>query len=210
MKKSSLLVLSVVFVSAGVQAQPHNNWVSSDGQLVRSGFNTCWRNSAWTPETAHPSCDGAKVVVPPAPAPAPAPIPTPAPVVRQLPAPVVVPAAPTKLTFSAAALFEFDKSVLKAQGKAELDALLLKLKSLNWTTMTVVGHTDSMGPAAYNQGLSERRADSVKSYLVSQGLPAAAIQASGLGESAPLVDNATAVGRAQNRRVEVVVQGIAK
>ena len=130
--------------------------------------------------------------------------------VRQLPAPVVVPAAPTKLTFSAAALFEFDKSVLKAQGKAELDALLLKLKSLNWTTMTVVGHTDSMGPAAYNQGLSERRADSVKSYLVSQGLPAAAIQASGLGESAPLVDNATAVGRARNRRVEVVVQGIAK
>jgi len=123
---------------------------------------------------------------------------------------VVAPAAPTKLTFEAEALFDFDKAQLKAQGKNQLDGLLTKLKSLNWTAMTVLGHTDSTGPAAYNQGLSERRANSVKSYLVGQGLPAAAIQASGQGETAPVADNATAAGRAKNRRVEVEVIGTAK
>jgi OOP family OmpA-OmpF porin len=189
-------------------AQPYNNWVSSDGQVVRSGFNECWRNSAWTPETAHPACDGAKAV---APAAAPAPAPAPAPVAAaQQPTPVAAPAAPTKLTFAAEALFDFDKSAIKAQGQAQLDALLSKLASLNWTSMTVVGHTDSTGPASYNQGLSERRAASVKSYLVGKGLPASAIEASGRGEAAPVADNATSAGRAQNRRVEVEVQGTAK
>jgi OOP family OmpA-OmpF porin len=133
-----------------------------------------------------------------------------APAVVAVPPAVVAPAAPTKLTFEAEALFDFDKAQLKAQGKNQLDGLLTKLKSLNWTAMTVVGHTDSTGPAAYNQGLSERRANSVKSYLVGQGLPAAAIQASGQGETAPVADNATAAGRAKNRRVEVEVIGTAK
>jgi len=214
MKK--LISTALFALTAGVAfAQPYNNWVSSDGQVVRNGFNECWRNSAWTPETAHPACDGAKVVAPtaaPAPAPAPAPVaaaiqqPVPVPV----PMPVAAPAAPTKLTFAAEALFDFDKSVIKAQGQSQLDALLAKLASLNWTAMTVVGHTDSTGPASYNQGLSERRAASVKSYLVGKGLPASAIEASGRGETAPVADNATSSGRAQNRRVEVEVQGTVK
>ncbi|MDP4622751.1 MAG: OmpA family protein [Hydrogenophaga sp.] len=201
--KNLLAVLFVLTSSAAV-AQPYNNWVSSDGQVVRSGFNECWRTTAWTPETAHPDCGDAKAA-----APAPAPAAVPAAVVQE-PAPVAAPAAPTKVTFEAEAIFDFDKSTIKPQGKSQLDALLSKLKTLNWTAMTVVGHTDSTGPAAYNQGLSERRADSVKSYLVGQGLPAAAIQASGQGESAPVADNATAAGRAQNRRVEVEVVGTAK
>jgi OmpA-OmpF porin, OOP family len=199
--KNLLAVLFVLTSSAAV-AQPYNNWVSSDGQVVRSGFNECWRTTAWTPETAHPDCGDAKAA-------APAPAAVPAAVVQE-PAPVAAPAAPTKVTFEAEAIFDFDKSTIKPQGKSQLDALLSKLKTLNWTAMTVVGHTDSTGPAAYNQGLSERRADSVKSYLVGQGLPAAAIQASGQGESAPVADNATAAGRAQNRRVEVEVVGTAK
>ena len=203
----NLLAVLLVLTSSAVMAQPHNNWVSSDGQVVRSGFNECWRNTAWTPETAHPDCGGAKKVVPAAPA-APAVAAAPAAVAVQ--PPVVAPAAPTKVTFETEALFDFDKAQLKAQGKNQLDGLLTKLKSLNWTAMTVVGHTDSTGPAVYNQGLSERRADSVKSYLVGQGLPAAAIQASGQGETAPVADNATAAGRAQNRRVEVEVVGTAK
>ncbi len=202
-------LLSVLFVltSSAAVAQPYNNWVSSDGQVVRSGFNECWRNTAWTPETAHPDCGAPKKAAPVAPA-APAVAVTPAAVTVQTPVPA--PAAPTKVTFEAEAFFDFDKAQLKAQGKTQLDGLMSKLKSLNWTAMTVVGHTDSTGPAAYNQGLSERRADSVKSYLVGQGLPAAAIQASGQGESKPVADNATAAGRAQNRRVEVEVVGTAK
>jgi OOP family OmpA-OmpF porin len=197
----NLFAVLLVLTSSAAMAQPYNNWVSSDGQVVRSGFNECWRNTAWTPETAHPDCGGAKKV---APAVAAAPV-----AVAAQPA-VVAPAAPTKVNFETEALFDFDKAQLKAQGKDQLDGLLAKLKSLNWTAMTVVGHTDSTGPAAYNQGLSERRADSVKAYLVGQGLPAAAIQASGQGESAPTADNATAAGRAQNRRVEVEVVGTAK
>lgn len=194
----NLFAVLLVLTSSAAMAQPYNNWVSSDGQVVRSGFNECWRNTAWTPETAHPDCGGAKVAAPAAAA------------VVQATAPVAAPAAPTKVSFEAEALFDFDKSVIKTQGKSQLDALLTKLKSLNWTGMTVVGHTDSTGPEAYNQGLSERRAESVKSYLVGQGLPAAAIQASGQGESAPVADNTTAAGRAQNRRVEVEVVGTAK
>ena len=200
----NLFAVLLVLTSSAAMAQPYNNWVSSDGQVVRSGFNECWRNTAWTPETAHPDCGGAKKVAPAAPAVAAAPV-----AVAAQPA-VVAPAAPTKVNFETEALFDFDKAQLKAQGKDQLDGLLAKLKSLNWTAMTVVGHTDSTGPAAYNQGLSERRADSVKAYLVGQGLPAAAIQASGQGESAPTADNATAAGRAQNRRVEVEVVGTAK
>ena len=199
----NLLTVLFVLTSSAAMAQPYNNWVTSDGQVVRSGFNECWRTTAWTPETAHPDCGGAKPV-------APAAAPAPAAAVVQQPAPVAAPAAPTKVTFEAEALFDFDKTVVKPQGKSQLDALLPKLKSLNWTAITVVGHTDSTGPEAYNQGLSERRAESVKSYLVGQGLPAAAIQASGQGESKPVADNATAEGRAQNRRVEVEVVGTAK
>jgi OOP family OmpA-OmpF porin len=202
----NLLTVLFVLTSSAVMAQPYNNWVSSDGQVVRSGFNECWRTTAWTPETAHPDCGGAKKVAPVAAAtPAAA-----APAAVAIQPAVVAPAAPTKVTFEAEAFFDFDKAQIKPQGKTQLDGLLTQLKSLNWTAMTVVGHTDSTGPAAYNQGLSERRANSVKSYLVGQGLPAAAIQASGQGESKPVADNATAAGRAQNRRVEVEVVGTAK
>lgn len=204
MKK--LLSAALFALTAGAaMAQPYNNWVSSDGQVVRSGFNECWRNAAWTPETAHPDCGGA-----PAAAPAVAVV---APVVAApaaAPQPVAEPAAPTQQSFSAEALFDFDKSVIKPQGKSQLDALLAKLLSLNWTAMTVVGHTDSTGPAAYNQGLSERRAASVKSYLVGKGLSADAIQSKGMGETAPVADNGTSAGRAQNRRVDVEVDGTAK
>lgn len=201
-------IFAVLFVltSSAALAQPYNNWVSSDGQVVRSGFNECWRNTAWTPETAHPDCGAAKPKAPAVAAPAAAP----AAAVVQQPTPVAAPAAPTKVTFEAEALFDFDKTVIKPQGKSQLDALLSKLSTLNWTAMSVVGHTDSTGPASYNQGLSERRAASVKSYLVGKGLPAAAIQTSGQGESAPVADNATAAGRAQNRRVEVDVVGTPK
>lgn len=202
MKK--LLSAALFALTAGAaMAQPYNNWVSSDGQVVRNGHNECWRNAAWTPETAHPDCGGA-----PAAAPAVAAAPVAAAVAA--PQPVAEPAAPTQQSFSAEALFDFDKSVIKPQGKSQLDALLAKLSSLNWTTMTVVGHTDSTGPAAYNQGLSERRAASVKSYLVGKGLSADAIRSSGMGETAPVADNGTSAGRAQNRRVDVEVDGTAK
>ena len=108
---------------------------------------------------------------------------------------------------SASALFDFDKAILKEQGKAELHNLdeYIKSKALQVADINVIGHTDSMGSAEYNQGLSERRAMAVKEYMVSEGIDASIIDVSGKGESAPVASNDTDEGRALNRRVEIHV-----
>ena len=107
--------------------------------------------------------------------------------------------------------FKFNAVELPDEAKAKIDAMISQLMAdPKGSFFEIEGHTDSTGPASYNQGLSARRAASVKSYLVGKGLPASAIEASGLGETAPVADNATAAGRAQNRRVEVEVQGTVK
>ena len=112
-----------------------------------------------------------------------------------------------KHTVSATTLFDFDKSVLKPAGKAALHELDESIKSqgMRVVDINVVGHTDSIGTEAYNQGLSDRRAMSVKHYMVSEGIDGSIIDASGRGESDPVASNATAEGRAQNRRVDIHV-----
>ena len=130
-------------------------------------------------------------------------------------APVVVTETPPpppqvtseKVSFAAEALFDFDKAIVKPAGKAALDELLSKLVGMNTEVMVTVGHTDSIGSDAYNQKLSLRRAEAVKAYIVSKGIDAARVYTEGKGESAPVADNSTAEGRAQNRRVTVEVVG---
>ena len=129
---------------------------------------------------------------------APAPMPAPA------PAPVPV---SEKVSFAAEALFDFDKSIVKPEGKAALDDLLNKLAGMNTEVMVTVGHTDSVGSDAYNQRLSLRRAEAVKAYIVSKGIDASRVYTEGKGESQPIADNSTAEGRAKNRRVTVEVVG---
>jgi len=133
-----------------------------------------------------------------------APAPAPAPVAEPAPAPM-----PTseKVSFAAEALFDFDKSVVKPAGKAALDDLLMKLQGMNTEVMVTVGHTDSVGSDAYNQKLSQRRAEAVKAYIVSKGVDASRVYTEGKGESQPVADNKTAEGRAKNRRVTVEVVG---
>lgn len=115
-------------------------------------------------------------------------------------------AAPaSKVTFSADALFDFGKSELKPDGKAGLDGLVTRIKGINLEVAIAVGHTDSVGSDEFNQRLSLARANAVKAYLVSQGIDAARIRTDGKGESQPVADNATAEGRAKNRRVEIDV-----
>lgn len=98
--------------------------------------------------------------------------------------------------------FEYDKSDLTPQAKANLDKLVNIFNEYPDTDILVVGFTDSKGSDAYNQGLSERRANSVVSYLKSKGIKSSRLSSIGQGESNPRGDNDTEAGRAQNRRVE--------
>jgi OOP family OmpA-OmpF porin len=111
------------------------------------------------------------------------------------------------VTYAADAFFDFDKAVLKPEGRAKLDDLVGKVKDINLEVIIAVGHTDSVGSDAYNQRLSVRRAEAVKSYLVSKGIEKNRVYTEGKGEKQPVADNKTSEGRAKNRRVEIEVVG---
>jgi OOP family OmpA-OmpF porin len=119
----------------------------------------------------------------------------------------VVAPAPAKVTYAADALFDFDKAVLKPEGKAKLDDLAGKVKGINLEVIIAVGHTDSVGTDGYNQKLSVKRSEAVKAYLVSKGIEKNRVYTEGKGESQPVADNKTNDGRSKNRRVEVEVVG---
>ena len=186
-----------------------DNWRNGHGNLIwKNGTNElCWRDAGWTPATAAPGCDGA-LEAPKAAAPAPAAAaPAPAPAAKA-PAPAPTPAvAAQKVTYAADAFFDFDKSVLKPEGRAKLDDLVSKIQGINLEVIIAVGHTDSVGSDAYNQKLSVRRAEAVKAYLISKGIERNRIYTEGKGEKQPVADNRTAEGRAKDRRVEVEVVG---
>ena len=209
LNKVAMLFASAALATAA-GAQTIDNWRNGTGELVwKNGTNEyCWRNANWTPATAAPGCDGAIVPPPPAPpAPAPAAV-APPPAPAPAPAPVVVaPPAATKVTFAADAFFDFDKSVLKPEGKAKLDDLVGKIKDINLEVIIAVGHTDSVGSDSYNQKLSVARSESVKAYLVSKGIEKNRVYTEGKGEKQPVADNKTSEGRAKNRRVEIEVVG---
>ncbi|GHC98840.1 membrane protein [Pseudorhodoferax aquiterrae] len=205
-KVAMLLASAALATAAG--AQSVDNWRTADGTLVWKTADQalCWRDAYWTPATAAKGCDGAIVAqaaAAPAPAPAAAPAPAPA------PAPAVAPQPPaaTKVTYAADAFFDFDKSVLKPEGRAKLDDLVGKIKGINLEVIIAVGHTDSVGTDAYNQRLSVRRSEAVKAYLVSKGIERNRVYTEGKGEKQPVADNKTAEGRAKNRRVEIEVVG---
>ncbi len=209
LNKLAMLIATAALATAA-SAQSVDNWRSADGTVWKNGGSElCWRDASWTPATAAVGCDGA-IVAPkavPAPAPAPKAAPAPAPVAKPAPAPVPVPVAAAKVTYAADAFFDFDKSVLKAEGKDKLDGLVAKVKGINLEVVIAVGHADATGPDAYNQKLSVRRSEAVKAYLVSKGIEKNRIYTEGKGEAQPVADNKTKEGRAKNRRVEVEVVG---
>ncbi|MEW6445817.1 MAG: OmpA family protein [Pseudomonadota bacterium] len=195
---SAGLLVTAMFANAALAADKPTAYVyDSQKKVVKDGVGKCVLNGhiKLTKETAIKECnpeffkDEAKPTV-------------------------EAPKAPVQtakvFTLNADAYFDFDKSNLKAEGKKAMDTLVADMKIEQVDEIRVVGHTDSIGTDAYNQKLSERRAKTVSDYLVSKGVPAAKIKASGMGETKPVADNKTKAGRAKNRRVEVTVTGSTK
>ena len=208
-----LLIAAGLAVSANVSAQSKDGyWTQGGGPVWKNTVNQCWKSAYWTPAMAIAECDPDQMpkpkpaAVPPPPPPpvkpAPAPAPKPAP---EKPKPVA-----EKVTLAADVLFDFDKAILKNEGKSKLDDLATKVRGINLEVVIAIGHTDSIGSDAYNQKLSVRRAESVKAYLVSKGIEPNRVYTEGKGEKQPVASNKTSDGRQKNRRVEIEVIGTRK
>ncbi len=187
-KTLKVLLASVITVSASA-AIASDNWENATGLSWKNGDGTlCWRDAAWTPATAAKGCDGAL-------------------------APKAAAAASgvsqSKITLQADTLYDFDKATLKPEGQATLDKIARDLSKIKLEVIIAVGNTDSVGSDAYNMALGQRRAQSVKAYLVSKGVDGSRIYTESKGKSNPVASNATAEGRAKNRRTDIEVVGTA-
>src|SRR5690606_19390258 len=165
MNKPSKIAFALAFAafsaSGAVSAQTVDNWQNPSGDVWMNGTNElCWRNNFWTPATGTAGCAGV-------------------PVAQRTEA--VAPTAP-KAVLHADTFFDFDKDTLKPEGRQVLDQVAAQASSINLETLIAVGHTDSIGTEQYNQGLSERRANTVKQYLVSKGIDSNRIYTEGKGE----------------------------
>jgi OOP family OmpA-OmpF porin len=154
--------------------------VDSAESIVKNGTEGCWHTIFWTPAMAVDGCD---TVVKQEEKPQPkvgvmTPTPQHAPAQEKMP--------PLKINISEAAHFNFDKTVLKQEDKAILDSLVRELDGATYEVIHVTGHTDRIGSTEYNIGLSLRRANEVKSYLVKKGIPADRIEVEGRGKLQPV------------------------
>jgi OmpA-OmpF porin, OOP family len=213
--RCSLLAASAValaFVATQAAAQVSGGYATDPaGAVVKNPYNLCWRTSSWNAAMATPECDPDLVPKPPPRVETPPPPPVAAPTPPPPPPPVAVAPPPKpiieKVTYAADVFFDFDKAVLKPEGKARLDDLVAKLSGTSLEVIVASGHTDAVGGDAYNQKLSINRAEAVKTYLMSKGVEPNRVAAEGKGEAQPIADNKTAEGRAKNRRVELEVVG---
>ena len=139
--------------------------------------------------------------------PKPAPPPPAPPPVAKKPAPAPPPAPPVQERLVLRGVnFATNSAEIDPGSAVVLDVAADQLRGRSGVNVAIEGHTDSTGSDAYNQALSQRRADSVRSYLVRKGVPAERLTARGFGESNPVASNDTADGRALNRRVELQVK----
>ena len=175
--------------------------VDSYGNSIATTSNTglCWRSSDWTPARSVEPCDRVARV---AQAPAPRMVAVAPP---EKPAPAPARMAPRRVNFSADTLFDFNKSVLKPEGKAALDEFGRQLEGARYEVLFVTGHTDRFGSNEYNQKLSERRAQTVKAYLMSRNIGADRITAEGKGETQPVTQAGDCLG-ARSTRVIACLQ----
>ncbi|MDR0770695.1 MAG: OmpA family protein [Burkholderiales bacterium] len=239
--KSRIVAMALVFAGAALasaasmaQADPKNSGYamfghgSAEANVWRSGSyggqagindTLCWRTGYWTPAMAVAGCDP-DLAKPAAAAPATPAAPAATPTAPATPPAAAPAAAVRKISLASKALFDFDKSVLKPEGRAAIDReIIAKLPELAKIELVLVtGHTDRIGSSAYNQGLSERRAETIRAYLVSKGVPTDRIESLGMGLRQPVTGNSCQQKNrsqligclAPDRRVEVEVKGEAK
>ena len=170
--------------------------VDARNAVVKSGTGLCWRTGYWTPALANMECD-------------PDLVPKAAPVAAPAPKAAAPAAAPTpvaqKISIAADALFDFDKAVLRPEGKAKLDELVGKLSGINLEVIIAVGHTDAIGTEAYNKKLSEKRAAAVKDYLVSKKVEPNRVYTEGKGSKDPVhKDDCTKLGKKSGKNKKLV------
>jgi len=202
---SCALALGILSGVASAQTNPEDAAYLTDsrGAVVRSGYGLCW-HTGYGPKANTPECDPAPVKVADATPPPPP------------PPPATSRPAGEKVTLDADTLFDFDKAVLRPAGMQALDDFLGKMKDIDPEVIIAVGHADRFGSEAYNQKLSERRAASVKDYLMSKGIDANRIHTEGKGEMQPVTKAGDCTGPKSakviaclqpDRRVEIEVVG---
>ena len=204
---SSLLVMLMSFSASAAFAHSDSPvvpgyWQDSNKHVVKNNYGECWRTGYWTPSMATAECDSdlmkkeVKVAAKSDTVPA-----------QPLVPPDQGPDKPAlRVTIQAETLFDFDKAVLRADGKKTLDdEVVAKMKEHpEVEVILVTGYTDRIGSDKYNQKLSEKRANSVKSYIVDQGIDGNRVETVGKGESDPVVACDDIKG-AQNRHNKKLV-----
>lgn len=200
----AVALLAGLGVAAGVaQAQERVYVIDQRNAVTKSGTDLCWRTGYWTPAAAAndaAGCECDRDLLPKEKCEA-APRTTAA-------APRGTTAAPVgdKITLAADALFDFDKAVLRSEGKASLDQVVAKSQELKLEVILAVGHTDRIGRDAYNQTLSEKRAAAVKEYLVSKGIEPNRIYTEGKGRTQPVTGDQCKKMGAENGRNKKLVE----
>ncbi len=182
--KKSLVVALLAGIGFSAVAQERVYAIDQRDAVVKSGFGLCWRDGYWTPAAAakdKAGCECDKDLLPAEACAAPA-------AKGGATAPAVAGVKPSgeKITVAADALFDFNKAVLRPEGKAKLDDVVAKSKAIKLEVILAVGHTDRIGGDAYNQKLSEKRAAAVKEYLVAKGIEANRVYTEGKGEKQPV------------------------
>ncbi len=207
-KHVSGLLIALTLGLSGTAAVAHNAdrpggyWTDNSGHIWKNNFGQCWRAGYWTPSMAIAECDPAVAKAAPAAAKKQDTVPA---------SPLVPPTGPgkpafEKVTLQAETLFDFDKAVVRPDGKKVLDDEVVgKMKQYSQVELLLItGHADRIGATKYNQKLSERRAAAVKDYLVSQGVEANRLENTAKGESEPVVDCKSVKGTESGKNKKLV------
>ncbi|MEN6584725.1 MAG: OmpA family protein [Sulfuricella sp.] len=194
----AMTTLTLAGIASAHEVPKAGYLIDTRGNVVRNNYNECWRTGYWTPAMAIAECDPdlVKKDEPKMADAGPAPVPVTGP----------EKAAFVAITLQAETLFDFDKSVIRADGKKTLDdEVVTKMKQYPQVEVVLVtGYTDRIGTDAYNQKLSQRRADAVKAYLTGQGVEDKRIETAAKGEADPVVSCDNIKGRVSGKNRKLV------